>query len=746
VTTASPSRRDFLRAGAALTGGLVIGFVLPGCHPQDAATADRADEKGEFAPNAWLRITPDDRIVFVLDRVEMGQGTMTSHTTLLAEELEVDPARIIVKIAPSHPSYANPDAQLGFQITGGSSSVRTSWTPLRAAGATAREMLRGAAAGAFGAPIEECVAADGAVVHTPSGRRKTYGQLCLAAAHQPMKTPELKPASQWKRIGKERVRLDARMKVDGTALFGIDVERPDLLTAVVLRSPTLGGKIKHFDARAAKALPGVVDVFEVPSGVAVVASRYWQARAAADRVEVTWDPGPLAGLDTAWLWKTYEERAKTPGDKIRADGDFAAAYAAGAKKVEATYRVPYLAHATMEPQNATAHVTDDRCDVWAPTQSPTLALEEAHRLTGLPREAITVHGTLLGGGFGRRLEQDYVADAVNVSKHLRRPVKVVWSREDDMANDAYRPMTHNVLRGAVDAKGDITAWFHHIVAQSILARVGESWATAILPAGMPGPLKGLLARTVAGMYARGNTVDSSAVEGASDFAYAIHDVRVEHTRVDPQVPVGFWRGVGSSENVFISESFLDELAHAGGKDPYQLRRALLKDAPRNLRVLDLAAKEGGWGTPTAPGVGRGIAQAQCFGSYAAQVAEVSVTGHEVRVHRIVCAVDCGLVVNPDLVRCQVESAIVFGLSAALKQRITFARGRVEQTNFHQFQALRMHEMPKIEVHIVPSEEPPSGIGEPGLPPVAPAVTNAIFAATGRRIRELPIERAMEEKA
>jgi CO/xanthine dehydrogenase Mo-binding subunit len=746
VTAASPSRRDFLRAGAAITGGLVIGFVLPGCHAPDAATAHRADEKREFAPNAWLRITPDDHVVFVLDRVEMGQGTMTSHCTLLAEELEIDPARIEVRLAPSHRSYDNPDAQLGFQITGGSSSVRTSWTPLRAAGATAREMLRAAGAESFGAPIEECKAENGTIVHAPSGRRSTYGKLCLAAAHQPMTTPALKPTSQFQRIGKDAVRLDARMKVDGTGIFGIDVERPGLLTAVIVRSPTLGGTVKRFDARAAKALPGIVDVFEVPSGVAVVASRYWQARAAASKVEVTWDAGPLAGLDSAWIWKTYEARAKTPGDKIRAEGDFAAAYARGAKTVEATYRVPYLAHATMEPMNATAHVTDDRCDIWAPTQSPGLAVEEAHRLTGLPREAIQVNGTLLGGGFGRRLEQDYVADAVNVSMRLKRPVKVVWSREDDMTNDAYRPMTHNVLRGAVDEKGEISAWFHHIVAQSIVSRVGEKWASAILPSGMPGPLKGLLARTAASMYGRGLTVDASSVEGASDFAYAMPNLRVEYTRVDPQVPVGFWRGVGSSENVFISESFLDELAHAGGKDPYQLRRALLKDAPRNLRVLDLAAKQAGWGTPTAPGIGRGIAQAQCFGSYAAHVAEVSVTGHEVRVHRVVCAVDCGLVVNPDLVRCQVESAIVFGLSAALKQRITFARGRVEQTNFHQFQALRMHEMPKIEVHIVPSDEPPSGIGEPGLPPLAPAVTNAIFAATGRRIRELPIERALEEKA
>lgn len=740
------TRRDFLRVAGLATGGLAIAFVLPGCHGPDPATSLRAYKKGEFVPNAWLKITPDDRVTFYLDRVEMGQGTMTSHVTLLAEELEIAPSRVHVEHAIASRSYDNPDKDLGFQITGGSTSTRSSWRPLRVAGATAREMLKGAAAASWGVPIAEVIAEDGAVVHRASGRRSTYGQLCLAAAQQPVPEPMLKAPADFKWIGKSVGRVDARMKVDGSGIYGIDVTMPGLLTAVVLRAPVYGAKLSSFNAAEAKRRPGVVDVFEVPTGVAVVASKYWQARAAAAHVKVSWDEGPQAGLSTPWLWEQFEKRAKKPGKAVREQGDYKKAMSRSAKTIEAVYRVPYLAHATMEPQNATAWVRDDRCEIWAPTQSPGLAMEEAKRITGLPTEAITVRTTLIGGGFGRRLDQDFVTEALHVSQKLKKPVKVVWSREEDTQHDHYRPMTYNVLRGAVDAKGEISAWFHHMVSQSIVSQVGPKWVPAMMPSGMPRGLASFLGRNAAQMYQNNVMTDVSSVEGASDFAYAIPDLHVEYSVMAAVVPVGFWRGVGSSENVFIAESFLDELIHAAGKDPYKARRALLAGAPRHLRVLDLAAEKAGWGKPLPAGMARGIAQAKCFGSYCAQVAEVSVTGRALRVHRVVCAIDCGTVVNPDLVRAQVESAVVFGLSAALKQQITFARGRVVETNFHQFPVLRMHEMPKVEVHIVPSNEPPSGVGETGLPPVAPAVTNALFAATGKRIRTLPIERALAEEA
>jgi CO/xanthine dehydrogenase Mo-binding subunit len=740
----APTRRDFLRVMGSAAGGLALAFVLPGCGGPDPATAIRALKTGEFAPNAWLKITPDDRITFYLDRVEMGQGTMTSHVTLLAEELEVAPARVHVEHAPASRAYDNPDKDLGFQITGGSSSTRTSWRPLRVAGATAREMLKAAAAEAWGVAISEVAAEDGAVVHRASGRRKTYGQLARAAAQQPVPAPALKSPRDFKWIGKSVTRVDARAKVDGSAVYGIDVTLPGLLTAVILRPPVYGATLAGFDAAEAKRRPGVVDVFAVPAGVAVVAERYHQARAAAAHVQATWDEGAQAGLSTRWLWEQFEKRAKTPGKVVRKEGSFEKAAAEGKKTIEAVYRVPYLAHATMEPQNATAWVRADRCEIWAPTQAPALAVEEARRITGLPPEAITVHTTMIGGGFGRRLDQDFVAEALHVSKQLARPVKVVWSREDDIRHDHYRPMTYNVLRGAVGASGEVTAWFHHMVSQSIVAQIGEKWVSAMAPGAVPRGLLDFLGRNAAQMYRNNAVTDTSSIEGAADFAYAIPNQHVEYSVMAPAVPVGFWRAVGNSENVFIAESFLDELIHAAGKDPYEARRALLAGAPQNLRVLDLAAEKAGWGKPLPAGVARGIAQAKAFGSHCAQVAEVSVSGHHVRVHRVVAALDCGTVINPDLVRAQVESAVVFGLSAALRQEITFANGRVQQGNFHDFPALRMHEMPKIEVHLVPSDDPPRGVGEPGLPPVAPAVTNAIFAATGKRVRSLPIERALKE--
>ena len=743
---AKVTRRGFLEASLLGSGALLIGVHLPGCTglQRRRDMAERAEETGVLVPNAWLQITPESEIIFLLDRVEMGQGTMTSHTMMVAEELEVEPTAIRVEMAPAGRAYDNPE--LGFHITGGSTSVKGSWGPLRKAAAAAREMLRAAAAKQWEVDVAGCAAEDGVIVHRASGRRAPFGELTRIAALLPVPgDPPLKPAGQFRFIGKPVDRLDARMKVDGTGIFGMDVRVPGMLHAVVIRCPVRGGTARGFRADAALGEKGVHQVFEVPSGVAVVADKYWQARTAAALVEVDWDEGVLAALDDEGLRAGMERRAREPGKAVRDDGDANRALARAGRTLEAVYEVPYLAHATMEPMSCTAHVTRDRCEIWAPTQGPGLAREVAARATGLHRRDVVVHTTLLGGGFGRRLAQDYVTEAVHVSRHMGKPVKVIWSREDDMQNDFYRPRTFNVLRAALDDDGQPVAWFHRIVGQSILAHVGRDWMPAMAPDWMPTVLKGFVGGSAARKFENNTISDPTSVEGALEVPYALRNLRVEYAEHEPGVPVGFWRSVGHSENAFVVESFIDELAHAAGADPYRFRRGLLAGEPRHLRVLDLAAEKAGWGTPAAGGRHRGVAVHASFGSLCAQVVEVSVSGAKVRVHRVVCAIDCGLVINPDIVTAQMESAVVFGLSAALKQEVRFRKGRVQERNFHQYRMLRMHEMPVVEVHIVPSQESPQGAGEPGLPPIGPAVANAIFAATGKRIRRLPIEAALRDE-
>ncbi len=730
--TRSLPRRDFLRVVALAGGGLALGFELPGCTPNLPLPAG-----GDFAPNAWLRITTQDRYLFALDRVEMGQGTTTSHATLLAEELDVDPRRLEVVAAPAHRAYDNPDSNLGFQITGGSSSVRTSYLPLRNAGAAAREMLQEAAARTWGVPVTECTASDGVVRHAASGKKAKYGDLATMASGLPVPVaPKLKPQAELRFIGKKVDRLDTRPKVDGSGVYGIDVKVPGLLTAVVLRPPSVAGKVVSFDGAAAKAMPGVVDVFKIPSGVAVVATSYWRARAASSAVVVTFEDGPNVSTDA--LRKAFHARLDSPAKVSYARGKVASAFEKATKKIEARYEVPYLPHATLEPQNATVHLHDGVCEIWAPTQAPGLAREVAHAITGIDHDKILVHTTLIGGGFGRRLAQDFVAEAVHVAVRLKRPVKVLWSREDDMTHDPYRPMSAHALVGSLDAAGHPSGWQHRIVSQSIVAHVARDFVTAIPPNAVPGVMKLALARTGAALYRGSGVEDSTSVEGAADMAYGIPAFRAEYAPVETGVPIGFWRAVGFSENVFVVESFLDELAHAANVDPLAFRLRLLGEAPRHKRVLELAAEKAGWGTPPPPGVFRGVAMTRAFSTYCAQVAEVSVEGTSIRVRRVVAAVDCGVVVNPDIVRAQVEGGIVFGLSAALFQQITLSGGRVREKNFHELRLLRMHETPEIEVHIVDSQEPPTGIGEPGLPPIAPAVANAVFAATGIRLRRLPL--------
>ena len=648
----------------------------------------------------------------MVDRSEMGQGVTTSLPMLLAEELEADWSKIRIDFAPADKAYINP--MFGMQGTGGSTSVRAAYTPLRKAGAAAREMLVAAAGETWGVDKSECRAEQGAVLHAASGRRLTYGKLAVKAATMPLPHDvPLKDPKDWKILGTRVRRLDTPPKVDGSAEFGIDVKRPGLLVAVIARSPVFGGKVKSFDATKAKAVPGVRHVVEISSGVAVVADGYWPAKKGRDALEITWDEGPNAGVSSASISQLFAQRAEQPGAVARHDGAPDAALPAAPTKLDAVYELPFLAHATMEPMNCTAHVRADGVDIWAPTQFQTGAQGLGAGIGGVPPEKVKVHTTYLGGGFGRRFELDFLREALETSKAAGAPVKVVWSREDDMRNAQYRPACRHALRAGLDAAGQPVAWTHRIAAPSIMARV------------FPDTVK--------------NGLDGEAVEGGVGMPYTIPNVHVDYVLTDTGIPVGFWRSVNNSFNAFVVESFIDELAQAAKKDPYEYRRDLLGKAPRHLAVLNLAASKAGWGTPLPTGRGRGIAVYKAFETYVAQVAEVSVDSDGApHVHRVVCAVDCGPVVNPDIVEAQMQSAIVYGLTAALWGEITIDRGRVQQGNFNDYRMLRLAEMPQVEVHIVSSTDSQGGVGEPGTPPIAPAVCNAIFALTGKRVRKLPI--------
>ena len=701
------TRRDFLTTSAVAGAGLAIGFHIPSARRFGPASL------APFSPNAWLRINEDESVLVVVDRSEMGQGVTTSLPMLLAEELEADWSKIKIEFAPADKAYINP--MFGMQGTGGSTSVRAAYTPLRKAGAAAREMLIGAAAASWGVAPTECHADKGAVIHTASKRRLTYGKLVTKAATMPLPHDvPLKEPKDWKILGTRVRRLDTPPKVDGSAQFGIDVKSiPGLLVGVIARSPVFGGKVKSFDATKAKAVPGVRHVVQISTGVAVVGDGYWPAKKGRDALEITWDEGPTAAVSSATISQLFAKNAEQPGVQARHDGDAAAALGSAALNLGAVYELPFLAHTTMEPMNCTAHVRADGVEIWAPTQFQTGAQGLGAGIGGVPPEKVKVHTTYLGGGFGRRFELDFIKEALETSKATGTPVKLIWSREDDIRNAQYRPACYHRMQAGLDASGGPVAWTHRVVAPSIMARV------------FPDTVK--------------NGLDEEAVEGGVGMPYTISNVHVDYALTDTGIPVGFWRSVNNSFNAFAVESFIDELAHAAKKDPYEYRRDLLGKAPRHLGALNLAASKAGWGTPLAAGRARGIAVYKAFESYVAEVAEVSVESDGTpRVHRVVCAVDCGPVVNPDIVEAQMQSAIVYGLTAALWGEITIDKGRVQQSNFHDYRMLRMAEMPVVEVHIVPSSEAQGGVGEPGTPPIAPAVCNAIFALTGKRIRKLPI--------
>lgn len=696
------SRRDFLKSGAAVGGGLVIGFVLPG-----AARFAEAATAAAFHPNAFLRITPDNRVTVIVGLSEMGQGVLTAIPMLVAEELEADWAKIGIEQAPADPAFANPIFKV--QATGGSTSVRGHWEPMRKAGATAREMLIAAAANTWKVDRSTCHAKRGTVIHA-SGKKLTFGQLANRAATMPVPADvALKDPKDFTLLGTGAKRLDSPGKVNGTAKFGIDVRLPGMLTAVVARPPVAGGKVASFNADKAKAVPGVRHVVQVGSGVAVVANGYWAATQGRDALEIRWDDGANAALSSADISKAMSERADKGGVVARKEGDAGAATAA--KKLDAVYEVPYLAHACMEPMNCTAWVKPNGVEIWAGTQAQGINQAVLSKVAGVKPEEVKVNTMLLGGGFGRRFAQDFTVDAVLIAKAVGAPVQLIYSREDDTKGHFYRPAALVKFSAGLDGAGNPVMYSARVSCSSVFQAAGF-------------PLT--------------NDLDETAVEGLKEWPYDCPNVQVEWSRYEPGVGVWFWRSVGNSQNYFFSESFVDEMAAAAGKDPFEYRRGLLTRHPRHRATLELAASKAGWGSPLPAGRARGIAVCESFGSVVAEVAEVSLAAGKVKVHRVVCAVDCGMTVNPEIVRRQMESAIVFGLSAALYGRITIKDGRVEQSNFHDYPVVRMDEAPRVEVHIVPSSENPGGVGEPGTPPIAPAVSNALFALTGKRIRSLPI--------
>ena len=712
------SRRDFVVVLTATGAGLLLGCRIG--ERSGAAAAAGAAPPPPFAPNAFIRVGTDGGITMIMPQVEMGQGMYTAMPMLLAEELEVGLDQVRLEHAPPDDKlYAN--RLFGFQATGGSTSVRAMYEPLRKAGATARTMLVAAAAQTWNVDPGSCRAEKGVVTHTPTGRTLTYGALAEKAAKLPVPAQvTLRDPKDFKLIGTPAKRLDTPEKVNGKAQYGIDVRVPGMAVATVAASPVLGGKVAGLDEAKARAIKGVRQVVRLDDVVAVVADHMWAAKQGLAALAIRWDDGPNAKVSTADVVRELDGASQQPGVVARTQGNAAAAIAGAVKRIEAVYQVPFLAHAALEPANCTVHVRKDGCEVWTGSQVLARAQATAAEVTGLPLDKVVVHNHLLGGGFGRRLEVDYVTQAVRIAKQVDGPVKVVWTREEDIQHDVYRPYYYDRIAAGLDAHGKPIAWTHRLVGPSILAR----WAPPAFKDGL----------------------DGDALDGAVHLIYDIAAIQVEYQRhEEPVLHTGFWRGVGVTHNTFVIESFIDELAVAAKADPFEYRRALLGKSPRARAVLELAAKQAGWGAKLPAGRGRGIALMYSgWDTYVVQVAEVEVSkAGEVRVHRIVCAVDCGTVVNPDIVKAQIEGGVGFGIGGALWGEITLKNGRVEQSNFHNNRVLRMNETPPIEVHLVRNLEAPGGIGEPGTAVTAPALANAVFAATGKRIRRLPLVSALK---
>ncbi|HEX8592003.1 MAG TPA: xanthine dehydrogenase family protein molybdopterin-binding subunit [Pseudomonas sp.] len=713
------SRRNFLKTSAIASAGLVIAFTLPG--GKRFAFAAETPQATLFAPNAFLRVGSDDSVTVLLAHSEMGQGIWTGLAMLIAEELDADWSRIKVEHAPAAAAYGSAVFG-GMQATGGSTTVWSEFDRYRLAGATARMLLIQAAAERFSVPVSQIRTANGAVIMGEN--RVPYGDLAVDASRLPApdpKTVKLKDAKDWKVIGKPTNRLDTPGKTNGQAQFGMDVQFDGLMTALVARPPGFGGSVKSVSADAALAIPGVRKVVQIPSGIAVVAEHFWAAKLGRDALIVEWDRGPYARLDSDDLYARFSELARAPGTSAAKSGNTQTALGKAVKILEADYSVPYLAHAPMEPLNCTVRLGDDKCEIWTGTQFQTIDQKVSAQITGLKPEQIEIHTLFLGGGFGRRATPtaDFVAEAVHVAKAAGLPVKTVWTREDDVHGGYYRSAFLHRARIGIGEDGMPMAWEQIIVGQSLAAGT---------------PLEAMLVK---------EGIDHTSVEGAFDSPYlkSVADHHFSLHSPTTGIPVLWWRSVGHSHTAFVMESLIDELATAASKDPLEYRRALLKEHPRHLAALNLAAQKARWGMPLPNGHAHGIAVHESFGSFTAQVAEVSVDGDRIRVHRMVCAVDCGIAVNPRGIEAQLQSAVAFGLSAALFGQLTLKDGKVQQSNFHDYRVLRLNEMPVVEAHIVPSTGKMGGIGETGVPCVAPAVANAVFALTGQRLRELPLQLA-----
>lgn len=723
--SAALSRRAFIKLGAAAGGGLLLGISFSAGAQGDAQTrrsvvggdGNEAPQDGVFEPNAFIQIDRAGKVTLIVSKVEMGQGVYTSIPMLIAEELEVPLDSVTIDHAPPNAKLFT-DPLLGGQLTGGSTSIRYAWQPMREAGAAARTVLIQAAAQQWQVDPATCHARAGEVLHDASGRRAAYGQLVDAAAHLPVpQKVALKDPKNFTLVGKPTGRLDSPEKVDGTALFGLDVRLPGMVYAAIVNCPVFGGTLAKVDDTHAKQIPGVTRIVKIDNAVAVIGAHTWAAKRGAAALVVEWNEGAGANVSMQQIVGDLASASQREGAVARKEGDVQQALGTAKTHIEAVYQQPFLAHATMEPINCTVHVRPDACEIWVGTQVPTRAVDAAVAVTGLKPEQVTLHNHLLGGGFGRRLEVDAIAQALKIAKQLDVPVKVFYTREEDIQHDMYRPYYYDRISAGLDANGKPVAWQHRIAGSSIMARFAP-------PAFQHG-------------------VDPDAVEVAADLPYDLPNQLIEYVRQEPRaVPTAFWRGVGPTRGTFVVESFIDELAVAAKTDPVTYRRNLLGKSPRALNVLDVATREANWGPPSPKGQGRGVAVMHAFGSFLAMVVDVSVDDGEVRVNRVVCAVDCGMTVNPKTIEAQIEGGVIFGITATLWGEITIERGRVAQTNFTDYRIMRIDQAPQIDVHIVKSAEAPGGIGEPGTSAVIPAVANAIYAATGKRLRHLPVGRQL----
>jgi len=714
----SLSRRGFLKV-IGLSGA---GFMI-GCS-ESSDTAPVADSASEPVTQSvmgpFIKVGSDNTVTVLVKHLDKGQGVTTGLPTIVAEELDADWPQMHAEFAPADPTKYNNLFFGPFQGTGGSSSIANSWMQLRQAAAGARSMLVAAAASRWQVPAADITVAKGVVSHAASGKKASFGELAVAAADMtPPAEPALKDPKDFTLIGTRVPRLDSDAKTDGSATFTLDITRPGMLTALVKHPPKFGATVESFDPAAALDVPGVTDVVEIPRGVAVVADNFWSAKKGRDALEVIWSEAGAEQRGSSELMDEYKELAEQASLPARNDGDVGTVFASADNVMRREYAVPFLAHATMEPMDCVVELRADACEIWNGAQLHTGDQFVAAQITGLQPEQVIIHTQFAGGSFGRRAvpDSDYVAEAVTIAKAIdgRAPVKLIWTREDDMAAGRYRPMSYHIMEGALDSDGNISAWRHRVAVQSILA--GTAFESMIE-----------------------NGIDGSSVEGSRGLPYTIPNLQVDLANVATVgVPVLWWRSVGHTHNGYVTEAFFDEMAAAAGKDPYELRRELLKNHPRHLGVLELAAEKAGWGEDMGPGRGRGIAVHESFGSFVAEVVDVTVSEDGVfSVDRVVCAVDCGIAINPDVIRAQMEGGIGYALSAALREQVTLAAGEVEQRNFDRYRPLRIDEMPDIEVYIMPSAEPPTGVGEPGTPPLAPALVNALADATGKRTYRMPI--------